>query len=134
MVVLHPEIREVHHPHSDSPTEGIHVLCYPFEEVFAEKIRALAERERPRDLYDVIHLYRHSNEAVDRVLLVQTLEKKCAFKGIPLPTFEALASSPDYDELRSEWKNMLAHQLPVLPPFEQFWMSFPRYSIGCMGR
>ncbi len=118
-------MREVHHPHSDSPTEGIHVLCYPFEEVFAEKIRALAERERPRDLYDVIHLYRHSNEAIDRPLLVQTLEKKCAFKGIPLPSFDTLASSPEYDELRSEWENMLAHQLPILPPFEQFWNELP---------
>ncbi len=35
---------------------GIDILCYAFEEVFAEKIRALAERQRPRDLYDVIHL------------------------------------------------------------------------------
>lgn len=24
-------------------------------------------------------------------------------------------------ELESEWENMLGHQLPVLPPFEQFW-------------
>ena len=27
--------------------------CYSYEEVFAEKVRALAERARPRDLYDV---------------------------------------------------------------------------------
>jgi predicted nucleotidyltransferase component of viral defense system len=126
LVVLNPEMRVVHHPHSDSPTDGIHILCYPFEEVFAEKIRALAERERPRDLYDVIHLYRHSNESMDRSLLVQTLEKKCAFKGMPLPTLDTLASSPEYDELRSEWKNMLAHQLPMLPPFEQFWDELPK--------
>lgn len=59
VLVLGPVLRKVHHPYSDGPGEGIHIRCYPFEEVFAEKIRALAERERPRDLYDVVHLYRH---------------------------------------------------------------------------
>jgi predicted nucleotidyltransferase component of viral defense system len=27
--------------------------------LFGEKLRALAERCRPRDLYDVVHLHRH---------------------------------------------------------------------------
>jgi len=125
LVTSEPKIREVHHPYPDSPEEGMAVLCYSFEELFAEKIRALAERERPRDLYDVIHLYRHSNEEINRPLLVQMLERKCGFKGILLPTVEALANSPEYNELKSEWKNMLAHQLPVLPPFEQFWNELP---------
>ena len=30
------------------------VLCYSFEEVFEEKIRAMGDRSRPRDLYDII--------------------------------------------------------------------------------
>lgn len=125
VVVLTPEIREAYHPYSDSPDGGISVLCYPFEELFAEKIRALAERERPRDLYDVIHLYRHSKKEVDRPVLVQTLTAKCDFKRIALPTFDRLAGSPYNTELRSEWENMLGHQLPVLPPFEQFWAELP---------
>ncbi|MDB5925580.1 MAG: hypothetical protein JWN13_4516 [Betaproteobacteria bacterium] len=57
-VVLAPVRRPVHHPYSDRPSDGIDVLAYCFEEVFAEKLRALAERQRPRDLYDVVHLYR----------------------------------------------------------------------------
>ena len=125
LVTSEPKIREVHHPYPDSPEEGMAVLCYSFEELFAEKIRALAERERPRDLYDVIHLYRHSNEEINRPFLLQMLESKCGFKGIPLPSIEVLAKNPEYNELKSEWKNMLAHQLPVLPPFEQFWNELP---------
>jgi predicted nucleotidyltransferase component of viral defense system len=60
VLVLEPVTREVHHPYSDRPPEGIQARCYSYEEVFAEKLRALTERERPRDLYDVIHLYRHT--------------------------------------------------------------------------
>lgn len=46
-LVLPPQKRVVHHPYSDCPNDGIHVLSYSFEEVFAEKLRAMAERERP---------------------------------------------------------------------------------------
>jgi len=52
VLVLEPIVCKVHHPYTDSPSEGIQARCYAYEELFAEKIRALAERERPRDLYD----------------------------------------------------------------------------------
>ncbi len=125
LLVLEPATREVHHPYSDKPTAGINVRCYSFEEVFAEKIRALAERERPRDLYDVVHLYRHDELRPDRALVFSTLEQKCAFKGIGVPTMQTVDNQPARGELEAEWGNMLAHQLPVLPPFEQFWRELP---------
>jgi len=125
VLVLDPELREVHHPYSDRPENGIEIRCYSFEEVFAEKMRALAERERPRDLYDVVHLYRHNELRPDRVLVLTTLEQKCSFKGISLPSVATLENRPERAELETEWENMLAHQLPVLPPFEQFWQEIP---------
>lgn len=125
VLVLEPVRREVYHPYSDRPAEGISALCYSFEEVFAEKLRALAERERPRDLYDVIHLYRHSEVRPDREVLRSTLEKKCAFKGIAVPSVASLENRPERAELETEWANMLGHQLPQLPPFEQFWKEIP---------
>lgn len=125
VLVLEPVQREVHHPYSDRPPEAISALCYSFEEVFAEKLRALAERERPRDLYDVIHLYRHSEVRPDREVLRSTLEKKCAFKGIAVPTATSLENGPERAERETEWANMLGHQLPQLPHFEQFWREIP---------
>lgn len=125
VLVLEPAIREAHHPYSDRPAEGIQVACYCFEEVFAEKVRALAERQRPRDLYDVVHLYRHDELQPDRAVVLNTLAEKCAFKGIPVPTRESIHSTESRHELEAEWENMLGHQLPVLPPFEQFWDELP---------
>lgn len=124
-LVMEPEVREVHHPYSDRPAAGIRVHCYCFEEVFAEKVRALSERERPRDLYDVVHLYRHDEIRPDRSVVMQTLREKCAFKNIPLPTRDSLFTESARDKLLAEWEDMLAHQLPVLPPFEQFWAELP---------
>lgn len=125
IVALAPIIRAVHHPYSDSPDDGIRIKSYCFEEVFAEKIRALAERERPRDLYDVVHLYRHDELDPDQSLILSTLEKKCVFKQIPVPTMDTFRNRPERDELEMEWENMLAHQLPALPPFNQFWQALP---------
>ncbi|GFP28305.1 hypothetical protein HKBW3S33_01720 [Candidatus Hakubella thermalkaliphila] len=115
----------MHHPYSDRPEDGIYVQCYCFEEVFAEKIRALVERLRPRDLYDVIHLYRHDSTKHSRNIIFSALKKKCAFKGMPVPTMNILEGKPERAELEAEWENMLGHQVPALPAFEQFWQELP---------
>jgi len=125
VLVLEPARREVHHPYSDRPETGISVQCYCFEEVFAEKVRALAERERPRDLYDVVHLYRHDEIRPDRTVVMSTLQGKCAFKNIPVPTRETLLTQSAREKLFAEWEDMLGHQLPVLPSFDQFWAELP---------
>jgi predicted nucleotidyltransferase component of viral defense system len=44
--------REVFHPYSDRPEEGIWANCYAYEEAFGEKLRALGERTRPRGFCD----------------------------------------------------------------------------------
>ena len=51
-----PVERPVSHPYSDKPNDAASVRCYSLTELLAEKLRALVERCRPRDLYDVIHL------------------------------------------------------------------------------
>lgn len=117
-LVLEPDIRPVYHPYADAPEGGISIHAYAFEEVFAEKVRALGERSRPRDLYDVINLYR-SEYRPEPARILDVLREKCAFKGIPLPSMEGLRAFRD--ELAAEWGNMLAHQLPVLPPVDAFW-------------
>jgi predicted nucleotidyltransferase component of viral defense system len=125
ILVLTPVERPVHHPYTDLPPEGIQVLSYSFEEVFAEKMRALAERQRPRDLYDVVHLYRRQDLQPDRALVRSTLSRKCEFKGIPVPTYASLTDRPERTSIEVEWEQMLAHQLPTCPPFNEFWQELP---------
>lgn len=125
-MVLDPDRRQIHHPYSDCPAEGLHVTTYRFEEVFAEKVRALTERLRPRDLYDVVHLYRRHELQPDRTEVVDTLRSKCEFKQIAMPTLESIQNSPLVQELQVSWEQMLGHQLPQLPPFHDFWRELPQ--------
>ena len=45
-------------------------LAYDYVEAFAEKFRALAERTRPRDLYDVVNLYRNTDARPEPVQFI----------------------------------------------------------------
>ncbi len=127
VVSLAPAVRDVYHPYSDKPEQGIHALCYAYEEVFAEKVRALAERARPRDLYDVIHLYRHDHLLTDKKLVLSALIEKCRFKKIEVPTLEGIEKHSYRGELESEWENMLRHQLAALPPVKSFLEELPDF-------
>ena len=63
-VLLPLEKKMVIHPYSDD--FHLMVLAYSLEEIVAEKIRALFERTRPRDLYEV---WRIHNEVDDGKVL-----------------------------------------------------------------
>ena len=130
-LVLPAVRREVFHPYTDRPAEGLWVNCYAYEEAFGEKLRALGERTRPRDLYDVVNLYRHTDTRPSASVLRDVLQQKCAYKAIPVPTIDALI--PHRPALEQMWKDMLAHQLPVLPPLNDFWDALPEIFAWIMG-
>jgi WYL domain-containing protein len=48
------------------------------------------------------------------------LERKCAYKNVPVPTLGAVTEPEKTADLRNDWQAMLAHQLPVLPPIDEF--------------
>jgi hypothetical protein len=73
----------------------------------------------------VVHLYRRQDLQPDRAVVRSTLARKCEFKGIPVPTFDALSDRPERVAIEVEWEQMLAHQLPACPPFEEFWQELP---------
>jgi predicted nucleotidyltransferase component of viral defense system len=123
ILVLPPVNHSVLHPYSDAPEQGIVVQCYSHEEVFAEKVRALAERARPRDLYDVINLFRQDGFRPASTTIQEIVAKKCLFKEIPFPTMETL--SPLKAQLVEDWAAMLRHQLPALLPVDAFWNELP---------
>ena len=95
------------------------------EEIFAEKLRALIERLRPRDLYDVVHLHNDERWQANREDLIISLRDKCDFKQVNLPTMELLSGKSERNELESEWDKMLAHQIGDLLPFDHYWEQLP---------
>jgi len=113
--------RSVFHAFPDMLPGGMTVGTYTIDELFAEKLRALAERTRPRDLYDVVFILENRPEALNVDRARELFREKCRGKQFPVPDSQALLSIiRGSGELRSEWGNMLAHQLPELPPVDAF--------------
>jgi predicted nucleotidyltransferase component of viral defense system len=119
-VLITPPIRlEVHHPYSDCPDSRIQILSYGYVEIFSEKLRALAERTRPRDLYDVVHLFELHQPPEIQAFLVETLKKKCDFKKITPPTIDSLEAQKQL--CKGGWEDQLSHQIHDLQKFEAYW-------------
>ena len=124
-LVMPPAEVPVRHPYSDTPGTGTRVITYAFEEVYAEKIRALAERTYPRDLYDVVSVFRNGKIHSAVALVRDVLEKKCEFKGIAAPKHGDLDKYRG--DLENAWAGMLARQLLALPPVDAFWKELPEF-------
>lgn len=75
---------------------------------------------RPRDLYDIVNLYRRADLRGGRGLMLPVLQRKCGYKKVAVPTLAAVAAAEKIADLRADWDAMLAHQLPVLPPVDEF--------------
>jgi hypothetical protein len=77
-------------------------------------MRRIAERTRPRDLYDVVNLYRNADARPEHLQFVEVLRQKCAFKGIQLPQLVDIEGHRS--DVEAGWMGMLNHQLPALLP------------------
>ncbi|MGD9108253.1 MAG: nucleotidyl transferase AbiEii/AbiGii toxin family protein [Gammaproteobacteria bacterium] len=125
--MVHPtELKNISHLYSDSLPQPAQVRCYAFDEIFAEKLRAMGQRGRPRDLYDIVLLFKQKNTlSLNSQLIKSILKQKCATKNISVPTLKAIQTAETKSELIAEWENMLGYQVQTLPPFKQFWSEVP---------
>ena len=125
-VLVEPAVTNtVMHDYSDVPDTGMCIQSYSYEEVFAEKTRALAERTRPRDLYDVINFYRRPESEPLAESVKQILDAKCRFKSIDMPSYDELLKHKD--ECEAGWTQQLSHQMQTLPPFDSYWKELPNF-------
>ncbi len=121
-----PASRAIVHPYPDDLPPNATVRTYSFNELLAEKTRALFERSRPRDLYDVTHLLENAPDGFDFEGVRGLFVRKCRSKELEPPGSEGVIRVVAADgELRSEWRNMLAHQLPALPGLDGMLTKLP---------
>ena len=109
IILLPIEKKKIFHPYSDELNAEIEV--YSLEEIFTEKLRALIQRTRARDLYDIGMLYDSIN--IDKVF--QILDKKFAFKEVILDSSSLKVRKNDFS---NAWDASLKHQLKEVADFE----------------
>jgi len=122
-VLLPPEKRKIIHPYSDD--FHVRIQAYSLEEIVAEKIRALFERTRPRDLYDVWRLH---NE-IDNGKVLNILYKKCIIKDVEIDVRSLEDRRGDF---ANAWTNSLRHQIKALPDFDDVFYEVKQRIAGLL--
>ncbi|MFA4647758.1 nucleotidyl transferase AbiEii/AbiGii toxin family protein [Pyrococcus kukulkanii] len=120
-ILLPLEKRKIIHPYSDECNAEI--FTYSLEEIFAEKVRSLFQRTRPRDLYDVWRL----KDIIELETALNILPEKFRLKNVQLDmkTFEGRRI---YYE--RAWERSLAHQISPLPEFDRVWNDVLKFLSG----
>lgn len=121
LLVQKPILRPLLHSYSDrSLFEDCRVVAYAMEEIFGEKLRALFERTRPRDLYDVVEIFnsgqlKKTKKDIEKLQMI--VFKKFSFKGMQNAIFE----QSSLNLCKSGWEEQLSHQLTNLKSFEHYF-------------
>ena len=104
------ERRRFIHPYSDECDALL--LVYSLQKIFAEKVRSVFERVRPRDLYDVWYLSR----MVELKEVVPVIKRKFEHRGVELRMEQFLRRR---EAFRRAWTPPLKNQLKELPSFDR---------------
>lgn len=124
-LVQDPVFLPLIHEYSDRDMCEAQVACYSLYEIFAEKLRALIQRTRPRDLYDAVHLMDlFTQRNLDRHILQDVLREKFDHKGLSYPADLKKISEAAWAEAKSDWEIMLKHQVHNLGPIEAYLKQF----------
>ena len=126
--LLEPINRKIYHPYSDNENIVNNAPCYQITEILSEKIRSLAQRNRPRDCYDVWFLSKQTDKSYHPVIKKLLIEKTGA-KNIPVDSPFHFVNEKKREINLRHWEKSLQHQLPgkYLPDFNQLYLELTTF-------
>lgn len=114
-------LNQLFHDYSDEDSVSVPICTYSMDEVFAEKLRALVERTRPRDLYDVVQIYERVYKNKGMSLSFQKIiSDKFKFKNLIYAPSVFSVVEDRKQEVIEAWNDMLAHQINPLESFDTY--------------
>lgn len=127
--------RPIMHPYSDHDRVFNLANSYSFPELVAEKIRALQQRNRPRDIYDVYTMASFLKEK-DIPRINSLLAEKCRIKQLPFHDVSHFVNPEKQRINERHWNNALKHQISPqkLPGYHDAYQTvseFIRNLLNC---
>ena len=122
-VVDSVEEKLVFNPYYD---KAFSIACYSLEEILAEKLRALLQRTRVRDYYDVWYLLKHSSKQIDMAKVSEIFREKVKRKKIEYSDKSQFIDEGKFEQIKAYYAPQLGNQLTNLPPFEQIESEFKK--------
>ncbi len=95
---MKPERKSIFHSYSDHKIIKSIVPAYPLNEVVAEKLRSLIQRNRPRDIYDLYYL--SEIISMDNYAdILNLLKQKSKSKNIDCCYYDNFMNHKKYDRI-----------------------------------
>lgn len=136
-VLLNPVSKSISHPYADLKKIKSAVPVYPLNEIVAEKLRSLMQRNRPRDIYDLYYLSRIiSTDNYTEILSL--LKQKSKSKRIDFFKPHDFVNQKKYNNNKRAWESSLTYHLPkgqlinydiAYVKVEQFVMNILRQTV-----
>jgi predicted nucleotidyltransferase component of viral defense system len=120
--LLLPAVEKViSHPYSDADLVKNSTVCYDLTEILSEKIRALKQRNRPRDVYDVWYLGKSTGSSFPG--LKDILLKKSESKGLSINGVQDFVNAEKALRNKRAWNQSLSNQIAAkdLPDFDEVY-------------
>ena len=116
------QFKSILHDFSDNHLITSVVPVYSINEIIAEKLRSLMQRNRPRDIYDLWTLLPRVNTD-DYPLIKDLLTEKCRYKNIAFSDVEDFINDKKGQRNKREWESSLNNHLPsgMLPDFDKVY-------------
>ena len=116
---MKPKVKKIIHPYSDSNLITNNVYAYNLNEIIAEKIRSLVQRNRPRDIYDNWYFSRTISKN-NYPIIKEILLNKAKDKNIKINNINQFVNNDKKRKNQKAWESSLNHQISdgELPEFE----------------
>jgi len=113
-----PNSCEILHHYSDSHLINEIIPVYSILEIMAEKLRALIQRNRPRDIYDIWYIM-NSSKSPNKKAIKELLQLKAKSKNIEIISVDQFVNNQKMQKNKRAWENSLILHLPMnsLPDF-----------------
>ncbi len=99
--------------------QDVEINAYSLEEIFAEKIRALFQRTRVRDLYDLWFI--KNSVKIDMDKIIEIIPSKLEIKGLSVKDISISKLQKYENEYRTGWDMYLPQFVKNVPKFEDVW-------------
>jgi len=111
-ILLQPKQKQIFHSYSDFNKINNKVPVYPINEIASEKIRALMQRNRPRDIYDLYFLSQKISSK-DYSAIHDLLLQKSKDKMLDCCKIDSFVNPLKARKNKRAWESSLGHHLAI---------------------
>lgn len=118
-VVLPPNKLPLIHSYSDVVDCQATITAYKFEEIVAEKLRSILQRQRSRDIYDLWNLLKFRRGVLAVPVIKDVFQKKCEYKKVRFEGVDDFFKPELLVSHKLAWEPSMKRQVVDLPPFSE---------------